>query len=174
MASLIIFLLPLLFGLVTCDVQDKSGIFIGNPLTGIFSTNQQQPVQVGAQPGSINPGYDSGSINTNGAEDGYGDGQSQVNGQAPAINPNPTMRRCVTTNYGCTNGTECCTNACDIFSPTPRCCVPEGRACDFARPNAANNYACCYPLFCAPYKGTEISVCQETQYRYPGQGSSKK
>ena len=167
MTSPIFFLFSLLFSLVVC--QDKN-IFIGNPLAGIFSSNQQQPVQVGAQPAP--PPFDSGSINTNGAEDGYGDGQSQIDGQAPSINPNPTLRRCVTTNYGCTNGTECCTNACDIFSPTPKCCLPTGRVCDFARPNQANNYACCYPLSCVPYKKTEITVCTGPRYRHPSLGTS--
>ena len=155
------FLFLSLLQLTSCLGQEEDSlasdrnIFIGNPFSG----------------GGFNkPTTSYGGQQTGSGTYGIGDGNDEMsNGQAPPVNPYPTVKRCITTGYGCYNSTDCCSNGCDIFSPEgAKCCLPEGRACDFARPTAGNNYACCYPLFCAPYRDTELTVCQETSHRWPG------
>lgn len=68
---------------------------------------------------------------------------------------------------------ECCTAGCDIFGPVSQCCIPEGQVCDFSRPTHANQYSCCYPLSCDPYKATGLTVCQERLNRYPDSGRNR-
>lgn len=66
---------------------------------------------------------------------------------------------------------ECCSAGCDIFGPVSQCCLPEGQVCDYSRPTHANQYSCCYPLSCDPYKKSGITVCQEQLSRYPDSGN---